>query len=369
MNQDLFFRIALTRVPQIGDVHARSLIQLFGTAEKVFHAPRRLLEKTEGIGPLRANNIKRFSAFADSEKEINFILKHNIQAINFDEEQFPKRLLTAYDCPSLLYYKGKADLNPSKSIAIVGTRNQTEYGKQLCEELIQNLQRTQALIISGLALGIDSSAHRAALQAGLPTVAALAHGLDKLYPHQNRQLAIEMLKNGGLISDFPSGTAADKQNFPRRNRIVAGMCDCLVVIQSGEKGGSLITADLANDYHKDVFAFPGRVNDPLSAGCHQLVMRHKAELITSYEDLMERMGWNDEVVGSKKKERIPELFDQLNHDQEKIIRLLQEKDRHIDEILLNTSFSTGKLAAEFLSLEMMGHIFSLPGKRYSVVNF
>jgi DNA processing protein len=147
------------------------------------------------------------------------------------------------------------------------------------------------------------------------------------------------------------------------------MCDCLVVIQSGEKGGSLITADLANDYHKDVFAFPGRVNDPLSAGCHQLVMRHKAELITSYEDLMERMGWNDEVVGSKKKERIPELFDQLNHDQEKIIRLLQEKDRHIDEILLNTSFSTGKLAAELLSLEMMGHIFSLPGKRYSVVNF
>lgn len=366
MKQELLFRLALSRVPLIGDVHARALIQHVGTAEQVFKTSKVLLEKLEGIGPIRAGNIKRFSNFHDGEKELLFIQKHGIKAICFDDAEFPKRLFSAYDCPSLLFFKGNTSLNPSRAVAIVGTRNQTEYGRQVCEELIQGLIPTQALIISGLATGIDSTAHKAALQAGLPTVAALAHGLDRVYPSHNRPLAIEMLQNGGLISDFPSGTPPDKQNFPRRNRIVAGMCDCLVVIQSGEKGGSLITADLANDYHKDVFAFPGKVNDPSSAGCHRLVMQHKAELMTSAKELMERMGWNQTKSPKRSTKSRQDLFSALTKEQEQIITLLQQKDQHVDEIMLCTNFSSGKLAAELLLLEMQGCIHSLPGKRYSL---
>src|SRR3954464_1941492 len=268
MKDHLKYEIALTLIPNIGDILAKKLLAYCGSAEQVFKEKRSTLEKIPGIGSIYARGILNHSIFDRAEEEIQFISDHNIQAIFYQDAAYPKRLIYCEDSPILLYFKGETNLNTEKVISIVGTREATEYGKTLCDQLIRDLSGYPVLIVSGLAHGIDAYAHRSALDHQLSTVCVLAHGLDKIYPAINRQLANKMLESGGWLSDFMSGTKADRENFPSRNRIVAGISDATIVIESKAKGGSLITAEIANSYNRDVFAFPGRVDDPYSAGCN-----------------------------------------------------------------------------------------------------
>ncbi|MBC7937109.1 MAG: DNA-protecting protein DprA, partial [Rhizobacter sp.] len=344
MNNDLLYQIALTRVPNIGDVHSKSLIGIYGKAEAVFKAPKKELENLEGIGKIRAAGIKKYNDFKNCEPEIAFIEKYKIQPLFIDQEAYPKRLLNCYDSPVLLYYRGNADLNADKIISVVGTRNHSEYGKQVCEKLVEELSEENILIVSGLAFGIDTIAHRTALKTNLNTVGVLAHGLDRMYPHQNKSLAKQMTEQGGLLTDFCSGTKPDKQNFPKRNRVVAGICDALIIIESGKKGGSLITAELANSYNKDVFAIPGRTIDNKSEGCNYLIQHNKASLITNAADLMQLMNWK--LQPKKKRTQQKQLFIELTADERKLVELLQSRGNcSIDELFLKACISSSSMAA------------------------
>jgi len=292
MNKELIHQVALTLVPQIGAIHAKLLVQHFGSAGAVFSARKKELEQLEGIGSVRAKYIREFRDFSSAETETLFIEKYKITPLFITDPDYPQRLLNCYDSPVLLYYRGNANLNHARIVSIVGTRNNSEYGRSACEELVEELGREDLLIVSGLAFGIDTIAHKASLKYNLPTVGVMAHGLDMIYPTQNKTMARQMTANGGLLTEFTSTTVPDKQNFPKRNRIVAGICDALVVVESGKKGGSLITAELANSYNKDVFAFPGRSRDLKSEGCNYLIKSNKAILICSAQDLKENMGWD-----------------------------------------------------------------------------
>lgn len=362
MNNDLIYRIAISLVPGIGDVHARALINHFGEARSVFNSPASKLERLEGIGKQRASAIRKFRDFKKPEAEIKFMEQHSIQPLFFKDPEFPSRLLQTYDCPVMLYHLGNADLNHRRIISVVGTRNCDNYGTVLCEKLVSELSSMNVMILSGLAHGIDSIAHRKALHTGLPTVAALAHGLDRIYPWKNKALAAQMVKQGGLVTDFLSGTSPDRQNFPRRNRIVAGMCDGLVVVQSGVKGGSLITAELANGYYREVFAYPGPVDNPKSTGCHNLIMQHKAALITSAKDLAERMGWAEASTNPPVTQA--SFFPALTAEEWQILRVLQEAVTDIDHLRYRTGLNQGKLAGALLNLEMQSLIKPLPGKKF-----
>lgn len=363
---NLLFQLALKLVPNIGDVHANTLIQHFGNAEAIFQATKKDLERIEGIGTIRANAIKRFNDFSACEKEMAFLEKYQITPLFADDPKYPQRLLNCFDHPLMLYYKGTANLNPSKMIAIVGTRNNSPYGRMICEQLIADLQHESITIVSGLASGIDTIAHRSALKNNLPTIGVLAHGLDQIYPSQNKSLAKEMIQQGGLLTEFMSDTKPDKQNFPKRNRIAAGMCDAILVIETGIKGGSLITAELANGYHKDVFAFPGKTTDPKSEGCNLLIKNNKASLITSAADLMEMMNWHTPTINKKKLQR--ELFIELSGNEKIIFDLLQtQSSTHIDDVYLKSKLNTSAVAAALLSLEMKNIICCLPGKIYKLL--
>ena len=364
MPSDLLYQIALTLVPNIGDVRAKALIETFGDAESIFKTPKKHLEAIDGIGTIAANSIKDFTDFKICEDEITFIEKNKIIPLFIADEQYPQRLLNCYDSPTLLYYKGNGDLNTTKIVSVVGTRNNSDYGKTVCENLMQDLSDQNVLVISGLAFGIDSIAHKAALKNKLKTVGVVAHGLDKIYPAQNKSLAKEMLSQGGLLTDFMSGTNPDRQNFPRRNRIVAGICDALVVIESSKKGGSLITAELANSYNKDVFAIPGRVNDLRSEGCNYLIKNNKSLLITSADDLLHIMNWKDEPKKVKKQR---ELFIELTPEEKIITDILSQQDSiQIDQLYFKSGLSSSAVANALLMLEMQGVVSMLPGKVFKL---
>lgn len=366
MHNELTFQISLTLVPGIGDVHAKALVNHFGNAASVFKAKKKDLEAIEGIGSVRAKSIKEFTDFKTAEDEIHFIEKYKITPLFITGKDYPQRLLNCYDSPAMLYFKGNVHLNASRIVAIVGTRNNDEYGKAVCEKIISDLAGKDVLIVSGLAFGIDSIAHKAALKNNLKTVGVLAHGLDRIYPGQNKLLAKQMIENGGLLTDFKSGTNPDKQNFPKRNRIVAGISDAIIIIESGLKGGSLITAELANGYNKDVFAVPGRISDIKNEGCHYLIKTNRAALLTSADDLLENLGWNEQKKISPKKQR--ELFIELTGEEKIICDILQQQPQvHIDEIYIKSGLSSSAVAAALLTLEMQGVISSLPGKVYKMV--
>jgi DNA processing protein len=365
MNKELLYQIALTLIPNIGTVQAKLLLQHYEPAE-IFKAKRHDLERLEGIGAFKANCIKGFTDFKTAETEIAFIEKYNIQPLFITDPAYPKRLLNCYDSPTLLYFKGSANLNASKIIAVIGTRNHTEYGRQLTEKLIDDLAELSITVVSGLAYGIDATAHRSSLKNNLATVGVLAHGLDQVYPPQNAAMAKDMVQqNGGLLTEFRSYTTPDRHNFPSRNRIVAGMSDATIVVETSIKGGSMITAELANGYNKDVFAFPGKVTDSKSAGCNYLIKNNKAVLITEARELIDIMGWEPPRgdKGNVKKQK--ELFIELSPEEKMIINILKEKESaHIDEINLQSGLSTSGVAAAILSLELQNVVVSLPGKLY-----
>ncbi|MDR0844771.1 MAG: DNA-processing protein DprA, partial [Tannerella sp.] len=306
------YLIGLSLIKGVGDVLSRHLLEYFGDAEAVFSEKRQLLEKVPGIGEYTAGKItgSRADALARAEKELAFVDKNKIRLYSILENDYPTRLRECQDAPVVFYYKGKADLNAPRILSIVGTRSATDYGRELTASLTNGLAGIfpDLLIISGLAYGIDVCAHRGALKNGLPTVGVLAHGLDRLYPAAHRNTAAEMLKQGGLLTDFPSETNPDRENFLRRNRLVAGLSDATIVIESAEKGGSLVTADIAFSYGRDVYTFPGRVYDEHSKGCNRLIQMNKAGLISSAQDLISSLCWDTESRKNvPKQEKLPFL--------------------------------------------------------------
>ncbi|MDH6356347.1 DNA-processing protein DprA [Parabacteroides sp. PF5-9] len=361
----MIYQIGLTMIDGVGDILARHLLEALGDAETIFTEKKRLLEKVPGIGGVLSAQIKRPEVLQKAEKELDFIVENQIQTYFLTDENYPHRLKECADAPVLFYYKGNGSLSGSRIISIVGTRNATDYGRELTDKLVDELSvlLPDTLIVSGLAYGIDISAHRAALKYGLPTVGVLAHGLDRIYPQTHRSTAVEMLQQGGLLTDFPSATNPDKQNFVKRNRIVAGLADATVVVQSAEKGGSLITADMAFSYGRDVFAFPGRVNDTSSAGCNNLIRKNKAALITHATDLIEAMSWDIEKTQESPLQT--QLFFPANSTEEKIITLLQqEEELHINQLALALELPVSQLSLTLFEMEINHLLKTRPGNMY-----
>lgn len=364
MTDELLYQVALTMVPNIGDVFSKTLITQFGSASEVFSASKKQLQQIEGMGKVKIDSLIYFNEFEKAKEEIGFLKKYGIRPLFITDPDYPQRLLNCYDSPVMLYYKGNADLNSEKIAAIVGTRNQSEYGKNMCEKIVEELCAENVLIISGLAFGIDTIAHRAALKSGAQTVGVLAHGLDRVYPAENKNLAKQMISNGGLLTEFQTGVIPDRQNFPSRNRIVAGMSDCVLVVESGIKGGSLITAELANGYNKDVFALPGRTSDSKSEGCNYAIKTNKAALITCGDDILLGMGWKKTKKQVKKQRQ---LFIELTPEEKCIVEILQSQgQQQIDELYLKSKLSGSAVAQALLMLEMQGVVNTLPGKRYEM---
>lgn len=350
-------------LPGIGNVLSRMLIDHFGSAEDVFRAKKKDLMAIGGIGQKRIESILGFN-FDDAEKEIRFIEKHHIRPLYYRNADYPQKLLHCFDNPVMLYYKGNADINSMRKVAIVGTRNPSEYGRSSCESLIADLSNENILIVSGLAFGIDTIAHKACLKNSVPTVGVLGHGLDRIYPVENKNIAREMIVAGGLLTEFRQGTAPDRQNFPMRNRIVAGICDCVVVVESGLKGGSLITAELGNGYNRDVFAFPGRSSDIKSMGCNYLIKTNKAALVTNADDLLYAMGWKSSK--NKKQSKQKELFIDLTEGEKAVYEILRDGSTDIDTLYLKSNLNGSQIAQALLTLEMEGIVISLPGKMYAL---
>jgi len=360
----LLYQIAISLIPGIGDINAKKLISYCGSAEAIFRESKKNLLKIPGMGVSTVNSILSHNVLDRAEEEIEFIEKYNIVPLYFLDKDYPFRLKHCMDSPVMLYYKGNANLNASRIVSVVGTRRSTAYGREICDHLIRDLAGSDMLVVSGLAYGIDTQAHRSAVEHGIPTVGILAHGLDRLYPAQNRSLAEKMLDNGGLLSDYLSGTIPDRENFPKRNRIIAGMADALVVVESAKRGGALITANIANSYNRDVFAFPGKVIDNYSEGCNYLIKTNKAALIQSAADIRYIMNWGD----AKKPGKQTKLFRALNPEEEQVMEILKTgKPVGIDYIVMQSKMSNSKIAAILLSLEFDGMVSSLPGKMFKAV--
>lgn len=363
MHTDLLYQLALSDIPNIGIVHAKTLCEHFGSAQAIFRASRSALEQIEGIGEIRARCIKYFKDFQKAENEIAFVEKYNIEPLFFSDKKYPQRLLNTYDPPVLLFYKGNADLNAPKIISIVGTRRNSDYGKTVTEKIVQQLGEYGALVVSGLAFGIDAIAHKSALKNGLYTVGVMAHGLDTLYPSQNTALAREMLKQGGLLTEFRSNTKPDKHNFPSRNRIVAGISDATIVVETDIKGGSMITADLAAGYNRDVFAVPGRITESRSNGCNLLIRENKAILLNDAGQLGEMLDWKKKPA--TKMVTQTEMFAELDDNEKAVAELIRKKEKiSIDELNSISGLSMSNLAATLLGLELKNIIQNIPGKAY-----
>ncbi|OCX51526.1 DNA protecting protein DprA [Mucilaginibacter sp. PPCGB 2223] len=360
-------QLALTFTKNIGDHLAKVLVSYCGSAEAVFKTPAKKLLQIPGINTRTVGQFNFDEALRRAEQELRFVEKNNIRVIFYTDTDYPKRLKNCADSPALLYYKGNADLNNARIISIVGTRTPTEYGRQLCHGLIEDLKPYDVLVVSGLAYGIDVAVHKECLNFNIPTVGVFGHGLDRVYPAQNRSVAEKMLANGGLLTDFPSGTLPAREHFPRRNRIVAGIADATVVIEANIKSGTLITAEIANSYNRDVFAFPGRVNDEFSEGCNFLIRNNKAALLTSGADLAYILGW-EKVSDDKPAKAQLALPIDLPAGERIIFEAIQQNAGAlgIDDLAIRTALPLSQLAMNLLNLEMQGYIRSLPGKTYSV---
>lgn len=365
--------LSLRQIPGIGDVLMRNLISYCGGAAEVFKTKRPRLLQVPGIGEVLADNIIAFRNFERAEQELAFIDKHHIQVHYFLDESYPYRLRDLPDAPVMLFGLGQMNLNAGRMVGIVGTRRASEYGKQMTQQLVKDLQEHGVQVVSGLALGIDGIAHRACLDEGVPTIGVLAHGLDRIYPPQHQTLAKKMLANGGLLTDFLAGTNPDRENFPKRNRIVAGLSDVLVVVESGYKGGARITAEIAFSYNKDVMAVPGRTNDYYSQGCNQLIKENKAAMLTSIDDLLELMGWEKTGTGKskekeKQKEKQQQLILDLGSEAALIVELLRSRQRmELDLLAFELGMDPGTISLKLLEMEFSGLVRSLPGKVFELV--
>ncbi|MDD4108155.1 MAG: DNA-processing protein DprA [Prolixibacteraceae bacterium] len=366
MKPDLFYKIALSMIPGIGGILARNLILHTGGVEQIFSESYQSLMKIPGIGEVNARRIKNKSVFVEAEKEMAFIGKYKIKAMFYTDDEYPVRLKSCVDAPIILYARGNMNLNGSRAVSIVGTRNATSYGKKICEQLISDFYKRNynILIISGLAYGIDVHAHKLAMKYGLPTIGVLGHGLDKIYPSLHSETARKMLARGGLVTDFPSGTRIDPSNFIRRNRIIAGLSDATIVVESAVKGGALITADIASSYNRDVFAFPGRIDDIYSKGCNKLILMNGASLIQDIDDIEYFMGWETTCL---EKPLQKELFTNLTPEEDRIVELLRkEKKLFIDQLSDKMKMPGRRVSAILMNLELKNVLIALPGKMYTL---
>lgn len=364
--ENLFYQIALTQIPSVGSVTAKTLISYCGGAKAVFEARKRELIRIPGIGEHTAEQILKQQVLNIAEAELAFIEQFGIRALCYLDGDYPSRLKPFPDCPVMLYCKGPVDLNAPKSIAIVGTRRPTPYGLAWCEELIDGLAAYQPIIISGLALGVDAAAHRKCLESGLSTVGVLGHGLRQIYPPQHRRMAERMIEHGGLLTEHLSIAGPDKDHFPMRNRIIAGLCDALVVVETEKKGGSMITAQFADSYHKDVFAVPGRARDRMSTGCNYLIKTHRAALIDHAEDLAYVLRW-DQAPKTQESHQT-HLFTELTDEEKIIVDLLTRYDMlSIDQLTYECQLPVSAMASIMVEMECKGVIRTLPGKRYMLV--
>ena len=362
----LLYYLALQSTEGIGDINAKKLIAHCGSAEAVFKENPKSLEKIDGVGSKIIKGLKNAKRMHDAEAELEFINKNNIQVSTFLDNDYPERLKHCIDGPILLFQKGKINLKQQRIISIVGTRMITNYGKSFLKEFIADIKKYNPVIISGLAYGIDVFAHQQAMENNLQTIGVLAHGLDVVYPKIHQTEAEKMLENGGLFTEFWSNTNPDRENFVKRNRIVAGLSEATIVVESASRGGSLITADIANSYNRDVFAVPGRVSDQFSKGCNQLIKSNKAALINSAKDLEYILNWETEDKKSKPIQK--QLFVELNTEEQKVYdHLLSEGKQSLDMIALHCAFPIQKTATLLFNLEMKGVTKPLPGKIYEAV--
>jgi len=367
-NEDLRYLIALTVIPAVGSITARKLIAYTGSAKAVFSEKKSNLLKIPGIGNVLAGSIHPDQALDLADKELVFIGKNNICPLTIFEKDYPERLRQCADAPLVLYYKGRNVLNAGKVLSIVGTRNATEYGIEQCRKIIRDLSENnhQVLIVSGLAYGVDAQAHMAALQYKQETVAVLAHGLHTLYPHAHRNLASRITECGALISDFTTGDNPERNNFLKRNRIIAGLADATLVIESGKKGGALITAELAISYNRDVYAIPGRANDPMSEGCNMLIRENKAALVEGFKDIEYFLGWDSKDKQSQPRQA--RLFVELDENEQKIVDELKKEDRLSPDILsIRTGMPVSKVSAILLTMEFKAVVSVLPGNFYHLI--
>ncbi|WP_118972750.1 DNA-processing protein DprA [Taibaiella koreensis] len=360
--EKLFYDIALTQTENIGDKTARQLLHHFENAKSIFNASPRRVAAIDGLSVKKIEALKKAIDEKAIRKELAFINKYGIKPLLITDNEYPSNLKSCPDAPILLYYRGNINLNELRLVSVIGTRKNTDYGVQVTHALLEGLQGYNIAIVSGLAYGIDIVAHRKALQLGIPTLGVLAHGMDTIYPTQHKYVAKEMTLNGGLLTEYPSGTGPDRFHFPMRNRIVAGMCDVTVVVETERQGGAMITAKLASGYNREVAAFPGRTTDKKSDGCNYLLGTNIAQLITGPEDLIEMMGWDRPAPKPALQRR---LFPHLNSEELCVATSLEQADNmHIDELCLKTGIPASSLSLLLLNLELSGVVHPLAGKRY-----
>ncbi len=371
--QEIVSSIALTKLNGLSLLNARTLLDLLGSASEVF------AHRKDIVGVIPDASKRLVAAFDHTdealrlaEEEMKFVEQKRLRVLTLNDVDYPQRLRECEDAPLVLYYCGSANLNSQRVISIVGTRKCSEYGREVCNNFIADLKRyyPDTLIVSGLAYGIDVCAHRAALDNGMSTIGVLAHGLDTIYPSMHRQIAADMVhRQGGLLTEYGVHTTPEKGNFVRRNRIVAGMCDACIVVESSERGGSLITAELAMEYNRDVFAFPGRVYDEYSRGCNNLIRRQQATLLTCAADLLDAMGWDNPLKkDSKRKVVQQELFPDLTDEERALVNTLKDvDDKHINQIAIDANIPYSRASMILFDLEMKGIVKALGGARYKVM--
>ena len=362
---DLFYLLALQNIEGVGDIVAKKLISHCGNAEAVFQTSASKLKTIDGIGTVLIHNLKNRSVFEKAESELKFIESNKIKPIYFQDEAYPERLKHCSDAPVLLYSSGNINLNDRKIISIVGTRQVTSYGMDFCKKLIADLAPLDPIIVSGFAYGVDIIAHLSAMENQLQTIGVLAHGLNQIYPKPHKKYVAKMEQNGGFMTEFRSTSNPDKENFIRRNRIVAGLSEATIVIESADYGGSLITANLANDYNRDVFAVPGRVTDKYSQGCNNLIKQQKANVLTSAADLVYMLNWDiQKPIKSVQKQ----LFIQLDNEEQKIYDFLQKNGKQLlDVIALDCGFPISRVSGILLHMELKGSVRPLPGKLFESI--
>lgn len=363
---ELLHLLALLKVDGVGDIVAKKLLNHFSTAENIFKAKANQLESIDGIGRVLIKNLKDKTVFNLAEAELKFIKENNINCLFYQDDKYPDRLKHCIDGPILLFTSGTIDFNNRKVISIVGTREITSYGTEFCKKFIEDLAPLNPIIVSGFAYGVDIVAHKIAMDLGLQTIGVVAHGLNQVYPKVHKKYVAKMEQNGGFMTEFWSNSNPEKENFVKRNRIVAGISEATIVIESAEKGGSLITANLANDYNRDVFAVPGRTSDKFSQGCNNLIKTQKAHLLTSAADLIYILNW--ELKQDESKVIQKQLFVSLENDEQKIYDYLQKNGKQLlDVIALDCDFPVFRISSILLNMELKGVVRPLPGKLFEVV--
>ncbi len=365
MHEEKLFQLALTLVPGLGDILVKTLVSYIGSAQQVFDAKIIKLTKVPGIGANTARAIKRFK-LKEAEDQFKRLQDKSIQLYFYTDKAYPHRLKNIYDAPAMIYLSGNVDLNHARMLAIVGTRNATDHGKKFVQEFVRDLSSHNLIIVSGLAYGIDIEAHKAALKYNIPTIGVIASGLDIIYPQIHAKYANRMLEQGGILTEYPLETGLDPARFPARNRIIAGLTDATVVIEAAEKGGALITADLASGYDREVFAVPGRWNDDFSNGCNRIIKNNLAQSITSAKDLQYYMQWPEGEDVSEIKVSLSK--EEFNEEEWVVISTISNSGSaiHIDEISWKSQIQISQLASILLNLEFRGIVNCIPGKKYAL---